>query len=95
MYQNYARVCTVEIYFVELQFVACISAWHNKIFQIIIRRRKGLVRFGLLHVLSTNLCVWMRVLTKEVVEALEHGHGGGHGDGHASSGGGHYDSSES
>ncbi len=40
------------------------------IFQIHVKRYKGLIRFGLMHVLATNLCVWIRVLIEEVLEGI-------------------------
>lgn len=38
------------------------------------KERKWLIRFGLMHLIATNLCIWIRVLVREVMEGIEGGH---------------------
>ena len=40
--------------------------------QLYVGKRKGHVRFGLMHVLATNLVIWIRALVFEVVEGVHH-----------------------
>ena len=41
--------------------------------QLTVRKHRSLVCFGLMHVLATNMCIWLRVLVFEVLEAIKHG----------------------
>ena len=41
-------------------------------FQMHVRKRKRLVRFGLMHLLAANLVVWVRALTFEILEGVHH-----------------------
>ena len=40
--------------------------------QLYVGKRKTPVRFGLMHVLATNLVVWIRALVFEVVAGVHH-----------------------
>lgn len=44
-------------------------------FQLSVDGHKPLVRFGLMHVAATNMCVWIRVLVFEVMEAIHESKG--------------------
>ena len=50
-----------------------------------IYKNKFVSRFGLMHMIATNLCVWLNVLiletSHEILEAQHHGAGGHHGGG--------------
>lgn len=39
-------------------------------FQLNIQKFKVVARFGLMHIIATNLCVWIRTVGKEALEAI-------------------------
>lgn len=50
--------------------------------QVAISRHRIIARFGLMHMIGTNLCIWLNVLvqeTKHEIINLRFGHGGHHG----------------
>lgn len=50
--------------------------------QVAINRHRVIARFGLMHMIGTNLCIWLNVLvqeTKHEIINLRFGHGGHHG----------------
>lgn len=40
-------------------------------FQMLIHRYKICARFGLMHMVATNICVWLRVLVVETVREIQ------------------------
>ncbi|XP_069978977.1 proton channel OtopLc isoform X11 [Penaeus vannamei] len=69
--------------------------------RVAISRHRIVARFGLMHMIGTNLCIWLNVLvqeTKHEIINLKLGHGQHHGGGrgssathHGASGAGHHD----
>jgi hypothetical protein len=52
-------------------------------------KRKLVSRFGLMHMLATNLCVWTSVVILETAHEMHSGHGDTHHDLHGQDHGGH------
>ena len=47
----------------------------DKIFQMNIYQHRFLSRLGLMHMIATNLCVWLKVLILETLHEIEESHG--------------------
>ena len=47
----------------------------NKIFQMNIYQHRFLSRLGLMHMIATNLCVWLKVLILETLHEIDESHG--------------------
>lgn len=48
--------------------------------KMVIHRYRGIARFGMMHMVATNLCVWLRVIAIETMHELHHADHGNHHD---------------
>lgn len=44
----------------------------NGIFQVEIDKNESIARFGLMHIIATNICVWLNTLVLEIMNEFSH-----------------------
>ena len=62
----------IFIYFYLFKFIFYTNNSDTHLFQLNIHKFKAIARFGLMHCLATNVCVWIRTLVRESLKEINH-----------------------